>query len=188
MGLRTTIVIGAARGIGAATAELLAQRGDSVILADRAGDDPRLPYPLATREDLESAAERARAMAADPSLISTAIVDICDVDGLEQTLADAEALRGGIDAVVVTAGVIAGGVPLWAMPANELQAILEVNLQGTINAARAGIPALLRRSSPREGRFVVVGSAAGRRGMPMITAYGAAKAGVIGLVRGLADG
>src|SRR5579862_4229583 len=107
MGLRTTIVLGAARGIGAATAELLAQRGDVVVLADRAGDDPRLPYPLATREDLESAAERARAVAADPSLISTAIVDICDVDGLERTVADTEVQRGGIDAVVVTAGVIA---------------------------------------------------------------------------------
>ena len=60
--------------------QLLAQRGDAVVLADRAGDDPRLPYPLATREDLEGAAERARAVAVDPSLISTAIVDIAEAD------------------------------------------------------------------------------------------------------------
>lgn len=183
---RTTIVIGAARGIGAATAELLAQRGDAVVLADRASDDPRLPYPLATREDLDRAAERARARAPDRSTISTAVVDVGDSEGLEQVVRETEARHGGIDAVVVTAGVIAGGVPLWEMPPDSLQAVLEVNLRGTMNAARVGIPALLRRPSPREGRFVAVGSAAGHGGMPMISAYGAAKAGVIGLIRGLA--
>lgn len=186
MSVRTAIVIGAARGIGAATAELLAQRGDAVVLADRASDDPRLPYPLGSREDLDRAAQRARARAADGSLITTAVVDIGAHGGLEQVVRETETRHGGIDAIVVTAGVIAGGVPLWEMPAEQLQAVLEANLHGTINAARVGIPALLRRASPREGRFVAVGSAAGHSGMPMISAYGAAKAGVIGLVRGLA--
>ena len=186
MGVRTAVVIGAGRGIGAATAELLAHHGNAVVLADRACDDQRLPYALATREDLERSAERARAQAADGSLISTTIVDVTDPDGLRQLIEETEAERGGIDAVVVTAGVIAGGVPLWEMPADALQAVLEVNLQGTINAARVAIPALLRRPSPREGRFVAVGSAAGHRGMPMISTYGAAKAGVVGLIRGLA--
>jgi NAD(P)-dependent dehydrogenase (short-subunit alcohol dehydrogenase family) len=45
---------------------------------------------------------------------------------------------------------------------------------------------LLRRPAPRSGRFIAVGSAAASRGLPMLAAYGAAKAGVVGLVRGLA--
>jgi NAD(P)-dependent dehydrogenase (short-subunit alcohol dehydrogenase family) len=45
---------------------------------------------------------------------------------------------------------------------------------------------LLRREQPRQGRFLVVASAAATRGLPMLAAYCAAKAGVTGLVRGLA--
>ncbi|HZM53772.1 MAG TPA: SDR family oxidoreductase, partial [Acidimicrobiales bacterium] len=55
-----------------------------------------------------------------------------------------------------------------------------------ITAARVGIPALLRRPAPRQGRFLAVASAAATRGMPELAAYGAAKAGVAGLIRGLA--
>ena len=53
-------------------------------------------------------------------------------------------------------------------------------------ASRVGIPALLRRPEPRAGRFVAVASAAATRGLPMLAAYCAAKAGVTGLVRALA--
>ena len=69
---------------------------------------------------------------------------------------------------------------------DEQQAVLAVDLGGALVAARAGIPALLRRPAPRQGRFLAVASAAAARGMPMLAAYGAAKAGVAGLVRGLA--
>jgi NAD(P)-dependent dehydrogenase (short-subunit alcohol dehydrogenase family) len=48
------------------------------------------------------------------------------------------------------------------------------------------VPALLRRPEPRAGRFIAVASAAATRGLPMIAAYCAAKAGVAGLVRSLA--
>jgi NAD(P)-dependent dehydrogenase (short-subunit alcohol dehydrogenase family) len=82
--------------------------------------------------------------------------------------------------------VIAGGVPLWEMPAEQQDAVLEVNLGGALAAARAGIPALLRRPQPREGRFIAVASAAASRGLPLLAAYCAAKAGVVGLVRALA--
>jgi SDR family mycofactocin-dependent oxidoreductase len=185
MSTRTAVVIGAGRGIGAATAEMLAREGNAVVLADVASDDPRLPYALATPADLEAAGERTRALARDPALVSTAIVDICDQQAVTRLISGTEAEYGGVDVVVVTAGVIAGGVPLWDMPAEQIQAVIDVNLQGAINAACAGIPALLRRPAPRQGRFVAVASAAGSRGMPMIAAYCAAKAGVLGLVRAL---
>jgi NAD(P)-dependent dehydrogenase (short-subunit alcohol dehydrogenase family) len=61
-----------------------------------------------------------------------------------------------------------------------------VDLGGPITAARVGIPALLRRPAPRQGRYLAVASAAATKGLRHLTAYGAAKAGVGGLVRGLA--
>jgi NAD(P)-dependent dehydrogenase (short-subunit alcohol dehydrogenase family) len=63
---------------------------------------------------------------------------------------------------------------------------LDVCLNGVLVASRAAIPALLRRPEPRSGRFLVVASAAAARGLPMLAAYCAAKAGVVGLVRALA--
>jgi NAD(P)-dependent dehydrogenase (short-subunit alcohol dehydrogenase family) len=57
---------------------------------------------------------------------------------------------------------------------------------GVFALARAAIPALLRRPEPRSGRFLAVASAAATRGMPMLAAYCAAKAGVTGLIRALA--
>ena len=101
-------------------------------------------------------------------------------------MAVAEERFGGLDAMVAVAGVIAGGVPLWEMPGDQLGAVLGVDLGGPITAARVGIPALLRRPVPRQGRFLAVASAAATRGLPRLAAYGAAKAGVAGLVRGLA--
>ena len=87
---------------------------------------------------------------------------------------------------MVTAGVIAGGVPLWEMPEAEIRAVLEVDLEAVITVARAAIPALLRRPEPRSGRFIVRASAAASRGLPMLAAYCAAKAGVVGLTNALA--
>ena len=55
-----------------------------------------------------------------------------------------------------------------------------------LNLARVAVPALLRRPQPRSGRFLAVASAAATRGLPMLAAYCAAKAGVGGLIRALA--
>jgi NAD(P)-dependent dehydrogenase (short-subunit alcohol dehydrogenase family) len=54
-----------------------------------------------------------------------------------------------------------------------------------MNLARAAIPTLLRRPEPRTGRFIAVASAAATKGLPMLAAYCAAKAGVAGFVRAL---
>jgi NAD(P)-dependent dehydrogenase (short-subunit alcohol dehydrogenase family) len=55
-----------------------------------------------------------------------------------------------------------------------------------LNLARVAVPALLRRPAPRQGRFIAVASAAATRGLPMLAAYCAAKAGVAGFIRALA--
>jgi NAD(P)-dependent dehydrogenase (short-subunit alcohol dehydrogenase family) len=72
------------------------------------------------------------------------------------------------------------------MPAEQQQAVLDTDLGGVPTLARAAIPALLRRPEPRSGRFLAVASAAATRGMPMLVAYCAAKAGVTELIRALA--
>ncbi len=193
MSLRVAVVTGAARGIGAATVAGLAAAGWAVVAVDRGSDDPRLPYPMGSRAELEAVVASALARSPDGTTgspdggrILARWADATDPEALGSVVADAEERFGGLDAMVAVAGVIAGGVPLWEMPADQLGAVLGVDLGGPINAARVGIPALLRRPAPRSGRYLAVASAAATRGLPMLSAYGAAKAGVAGLVRGLA--
>jgi SDR family mycofactocin-dependent oxidoreductase len=179
---RVALVTGAGRGIGAATVRRLAADGWAVGALDRCADDPALPYPLATRAELDAVL----AACPDPSRTLALVTDVRDEAALADAVATTVARFGGLDAVVACAGAIAGGVPLWEQPQAQLDATLDVNLGGTIALARAAIPALLDRPEPRQGRFVAVASAAAVRGMPGLAAYSAAKAGVSGLVRGLA--
>ncbi len=184
---RVALVTGAARGIGAATVLGLAAAGWSVVAVDRCADDPRVPYPLGTRAQLDDVVHRATALPGPPAgRVVAREADTTDEAALGAAVDLAEERFGGLDAVVAVAGVIAGGVPLWEMPADQLSAVLDIDLLGPIVAARVGIPALLRRPAPREGRYLAVASAAATTGLPKLAAYGAAKAGVAGLVRGLA--
>jgi SDR family mycofactocin-dependent oxidoreductase len=147
------------------------------VASDRCADDPRLPYPLGTRAELEELA--------GPQVV-TCVADTTSATELAAAVALAEERFGGLDAALAVAGVVAGGVPLWEQDEDAMQAVLDVDLGGVVALARAAIPALLRRPAPRSGRFVAVSSAAATRGLPMLAAYCAAKAGVNGLVRGLA--
>ncbi len=181
---RVALVTGAARGIGAATVLALAGQGWSVLATDVAADDPALPYPLGTEADLAAVVDRARALAG-PGQIAACQADVRDRAALAGAVAQAERRWGGLDAAIAAAGVIAGGVPAWELPAGQEQAVLDIDLGGVLGLARAAIPALLRRPEPRSGRFLAVASAAATKGLPMLAAYCAAKAGVAGLVRAL---
>lgn len=181
---RVAIVTGAGRGIGAATATALAADGWRVVAVDRGGDDPRLPYPLASAAELAAVADTTNERAG-AELVRTELADAADLEALAGVVARAEEW-GGVEAVVANAGVIAGGAPAWELPLEQQQAVLDVCLGAVIVAARAGVPALLRRPQPRQGRFVATASAASSRGLPGLAAYCAAKAGVTGFVRALA--
>lgn len=173
------IVTGAARGIGAATVLAMARAGWSVVAVDACRDDPALPYALGSRAELDAVVESAGSAVAVEA-------DVRDPAALAAAVERAESEWGGLDAAVAVAGVIAGGVPVWEMPSDQLNAVLDVDLGGVIGLAQVAVPALLRRPAPRSGRFLAVASAAATRGMPMLAAYCAAKAGVAGLVRALA--
>lgn len=180
---RVAIVTGAARGIGATTVQALAAQGWGVVAFDRAEDDPRLPYALGTPEQLGEVVERAGAGAARVVALRG---DAAEEAALLAAV-EAAAEIGELEAIIAGAGNIAGGVPAWELAAGQQQAVLEVNLGAVIAAARVGIPALLRRPEPRSGRFIAISSAAAVRGMPGLAAYSAAKAGVLGFIRGLAS-
>lgn len=183
---RTAIVTGAARGIGAAAVRQLADAGWSVVALDRCADDPRLPYALGTEAELRGVVADARDSAEGGAQIEAVIGDAGDAGVLARAIAVAERWHGGLDAFLAVAGVIAGGVPLWQMPLTEQEAVIGVDLVDVLTAARISVPALLRRPEPRQGRFIAVASAAATRGLPMLAAYCAAKAGVVALIRALA--
>lgn len=171
---RVALVTGAARGIGAATVRALLADGYGVVAVDRGSDDPRLPYALGTREQVEALG------------VPHVLGDAADEAVLQQAVDLARERFGGLDVAVAAAGVVAGGVPLWEQPAGQVQAVLEVDLLAVLALARVGVPVMLERPAPRSGRVLAVASAAASRGLPMLSAYCAAKAGVTGLVRALA--
>jgi SDR family mycofactocin-dependent oxidoreductase len=205
---RVAIVTGAARGIGAATIAALAADGWSVVAVDRCTLDRRLPYAMATERDLDEAVAAAETQArradiergpaaadvgADPDaapghrsdVVRAVVADATDPEALAAVIEGAEAW-GDLEAFVANAGVIAGGLPAWELPAEQQRALLEVNLESVILAAQLVAPSLLGRPRPRSGRFVAVTSSGATRGMSGLAAYSAAKAGVEGFVRGLA--
>jgi SDR family mycofactocin-dependent oxidoreductase len=158
----------------------LAAAGWRVVAVDRCAGDPDLPYPLGTRGELDAVAA-----AAGPCVIA-AEADTRDLAELTAAVELAEQRWGGLDAAIAAAGVIAGGVPAWQVPAGQERAVLDIDLGGVLALARVTVPALLRRPEPRQGRFLAVASAAATRGLPMLAAYCAAKAGVSGFIRALA--
>lgn len=183
MSERVALVTGAARGIGAATVHALAADGWAVLAVDLAADDPALPYALGTEAELRAVV---RSAGGGTGRVAARVADVRDPDALAAAVAEAEQRWGGLDAAIAVAGVMAGGRPQWEVPADQERAVLEVNLGGVLALSRAAVPALLRRPAPRSGRFLAVASAAATRGLPMLAAYCAAKAGVAGLVRALA--
>jgi SDR family mycofactocin-dependent oxidoreductase len=181
------IITGAGRGIGAAISTGLAAAGWRVALVDRCAQDPELPYPLATRADLDAAVAAATdAAGGDRNAAVGLVADVRDQDGLRIAVGDVVGRWGRLDAAVAAAGVLAGGTPSWETDEVTWDAMVDVNLTGVWRLARAAVPALLAAPEPRHGRFVAIASTAGLDGLPLLGAYTASKHGVIGLVKSLA--
>jgi SDR family mycofactocin-dependent oxidoreductase len=178
-GGRVAVVTGAGRGIGAAVVRQLAGDGWAVVAVDRCADDPGVPYPLASEEQLT-------ALAGTFSDVRAVRADVRDAAAVAGAIKLAEGEFGRLDAAVAAAAVILGGGPAWELSDTDWRTLLDVDVTGVLNLARAAIPALLRNPQPRHGRFVALASAAAHRGLWRLGGYCAAKHAVLGLVRALA--
>ena len=163
---RHALVTGAGRGIGAAIARRLAADGARLSLLGR------------QREALD-------ALAAELPASAQAQVVVCDVADSAAVTAAWQQLRersGAVHMLVNNAGQ-AASAPL-ARTSDELwQQMLAVNLSGSFYCARAALPDMLASGW---GRIVNIASTAGQRGYAYVSAYAAAKHGVVGLTRSLA--
>lgn len=155
---RLALVTGASSGIGEAIARALTEAGCRVVLAARRRD-------------------RLEALAAELPGSRVALLDVRDpaavaaaVDGLE------------LDLVVANAGLAYGTEPVQQSSPEEFAEVLDTNVKGVLNVARATLPGMIERG---RGDFVTIGSVAGRQVYPGGTVYCASKHAVRAIYEGL---
>lgn len=158
---RRVIVTGAAGGIGRAVVQALARNGCTVAACDVSG---------APVGEVAGAAV-------------TAAFDVRDREALRAGVADATAALGGCDAVVANAGVVDTIHRAERFSDDEWRKDLETNLYGAFYLAQAAFEALAESG---DGRVVLISSAGAETGIPGQVAYGASKAGLVGMARTLA--
>jgi NAD(P)-dependent dehydrogenase (short-subunit alcohol dehydrogenase family) len=162
------VVTGAGRGIGRAVALALARRGHDVVLLAR------------TYAQLEETA------AAIVGLGRRAVALRCDVASTHEVRhahERASALIGAPDVVVNNAGIVRRAL-VHEMSDEDWDSVIDVNLKGTFLVTRAWLPAMLLA---KRGRFVNVSSISGTLGTPLLSSYCAAKWGVIGFTKAVAQ-
>nr|WP_281287965.1 mycofactocin-coupled SDR family oxidoreductase [Pseudonocardia hierapolitana] len=179
---KVAFITGAARGQGRAHAIRLAGEGADIIVTDIAGPVDTVSYPSATPEDLAETVKEVEAL--DRRVVSF-VADVRDHDALAGGLAAGVEELGGLDVVVANAGIINAVRPSWELDEADWQTMLDVNLTGVWHATKAAVPHLIERGPG--GSVILISSTAGLRGIPGIAHYNAAKHGVLGLARTLAN-
>ncbi|HEX2467738.1 MAG TPA: SDR family oxidoreductase [Solirubrobacterales bacterium] len=154
---KVALVTGASGGIGAAVARRLHESGASVGLLSRHGEDLGLERALGVTCDVR---DRAAVRAAVESVFER---------------------FGHLDIAVANAGVGAYGSFLDLDP-EQLEAIIDVNLKGTLYTAAATLPHLIEAG---QGDFIALASVAGLRAFPGEAVYNASKHGQVGFTRAL---
>jgi 3-oxoacyl-[acyl-carrier protein] reductase len=162
---KAALITGASGGIGGAIARALHKQGATVTLSGTRAD------ALAKLKD--SLGERTHVVAARMD-------EAADIDRLAK---EAEAAMGKIDILVNNAGITRDNISM-RMKDEEWEKVLHVNLTGTFRLTRAAMRGMMRR---RGGRVINITSIVGVTGNPGQANYAAAKAGLIGMSKSLAQ-
>jgi NAD(P)-dependent dehydrogenase (short-subunit alcohol dehydrogenase family) len=161
------MVTGAAAGIGAATARLLARLGHPVLLVDLAAD---------------ALDQLAREITASGGVAMPLAADICDRQAMQDAVAAAGERLGPIGGLAAIAG-ISRSRPATELDAEDWARVMEVNLSGSLSCALAVRESMVRAGG---GSIVFVGSTASVSGFPGRSNYAASKHALVGLARTLA--
>ena len=162
------VITGGGRGIGAAIAEALARMGTSVSLVGRHA------------EVLQAAANRITKVYGVK--VATASADVAEEAGVRKALAAVRDVLGAPTILVNNAGV-AMSAPFLKSDATFWRRVVDIDLMGAVYCSQTVLPAMLESNW---GRIINIASTAGMTGYAYITAYCAAKHGMIGLTRALA--
>jgi NAD(P)-dependent dehydrogenase (short-subunit alcohol dehydrogenase family) len=162
---RVALVVGASKGIGAATAEAFAAAGAAVVLAAR--DAPAL---ASVAEGIETRGGRALAVR----------TDVTDVDSVRNLVDRTVAAFGRLDAAFNNATDGPRPAPLADIDPDEFDRGIHTNVRGTFLGMKFQIPAMLGNGG---GAIVNMASTAGVSGTANLAAYVAGKAGIIGLTK-----
>ena len=157
------VVFGASSGIGRATALLAAEQGARVVAAGR------------DREALATLVADAA-----PAEVTIGVADAADHAEVEAIAELAVSTHGRVDTWAHVAGV-AEYARFEDMTPEEFRRVIDVDLLGPVNGARAALPHLRRHG----GAYIVVSSEVAKRGFPLLSSYSAAKHGVDGFVESL---
>jgi (+)-trans-carveol dehydrogenase len=177
---QVALVTGAARGQGRGHALALAREGASIIAVDSCAPIATVPYPLASKEDLQETAERVAALGVQ---VIPGVVDVRDLAGLENFVADAVGALGRLDVVCANAGVSTPS-PTLTMTEETWQTTIDINLTGVWKTCRATVPHII--AGGRGGTVIITSSSATAMISGNIAHYTASKHGLIGFMRVLA--
>lgn len=178
---RVALITGAARGQGRSHAVRLAAEGADIIAIDICAQIESVPYPLARPADLEQTAAEVRALG---RRIVTAQADVRSQTGLQAAVDAAVGQLGRLDIVCANAG-IHSSAPAHEMPEQAWQDLIDVNLTGVWLTCKVAVPHIL--AGGRGGVVIVTASVAGHKPYGTIAHYVAAKHGLIGLTKTLAQ-
>jgi 3-oxoacyl-[acyl-carrier protein] reductase len=165
---KVAIITGGRRGIGRAIAEKLAHQGVDIVLGDR------------NAEEAELAADQISAESG--RRVQPCLVDVADFESAQGMVKCAMEDFGHVDILVNNAGITRDTL-LIRMSEEDWDSVLDVNLKGAWNCARAVVRPMMRQ---RSGRIINISSVSGLAGQAGQTNYSASKAGLIGFTKALA--
>ncbi|MBV8998463.1 MAG: mycofactocin-coupled SDR family oxidoreductase [Solirubrobacterales bacterium] len=179
---KVALVTGAGRGQGRSHALRLASEGAEVIAVDIGGGRVEtISYELASEDDLDTTVKEIEAMG---RRAVKAVADVRSLSDLQGAVDAGLSELGKIDIVCANAGIGSWAVA-WEMTEQQWKDMIDINLTGVFNATRAALPSMVERGEG--GSVVLTSSTAGLRAYANTAHYTAAKHGVIGLMKVLAQ-